>query len=130
MDCTLNLALLLTSDKNYTAKVFLLQSETKIRHMSQLWVNFWNEINVQLSKSLALNTSHKIKPLTALWSKILELKSCLAEPGPTLQKQILYSVLCSEILELNSCLAKQGPDPRSAPQNKCFTLPSEVKSWN
>ncbi len=45
-------------------------------------VNFWNEIYVQLSQTLALTTSHKLIVYTALWGEILELKSYLAEAGP------------------------------------------------
>jgi hypothetical protein len=74
---------------------------------------------------------------TALCGEILELKPCLAEPGPDLRptpqiksftlpsvvkswdqipaKQMLYSALCGEILGLNSCLAEPWPDPRPAP---------------
>jgi hypothetical protein len=66
---------------------------------------------------------------TALCGEILELKSCLAEPGPGFAraiKQMLYSAVCGDILELNSCLAEPGPGTRPAPQNKCFTLPSVV----
>jgi hypothetical protein len=43
---------------------------------------------------------------------------------------MLYTALCGEILGLNSWLAEPGPGPRPTPQNKCFTLPSVVKSWD
>ncbi len=35
---------------------------------------------------------------------------------------MLYTALCGEILELKSCLAEPGPDPRPAPHYKCFLL--------